>query len=43
VRYVGRWLSDYDAQSVMGRWTYKFGAPPVPMAPVMAEPLKLGE
>jgi outer membrane autotransporter protein len=42
VRYVGRWLSDYDAQSVMGRWTYKFGSAPVAMAPVMAEPLKLG-
>jgi len=40
VRYVGRWLSDYDAQSVMGRFTYKFGAGP---APVLApEPLKLG-
>jgi len=40
VRYVGRWLSDYDAQSVMGRFTYKFGAAP---APVLApEPLKLG-
>ena len=37
VRYVGRWLSDYEAQSVMGRFTYKFGAAPAP-AP---EPLKL--
>jgi len=40
VRYFGRWLSDYDAQSVMGRYTYKFGAAPAPaLAP---EPLKLG-
>ncbi len=41
VRYVGRWLSDYDAQSIMGRYTYKFGAAPV-AAPVAYEPLKLG-
>ena len=36
VRYVGRFLDDYDAQSVMGRWTYKFGAAPVaaPTPPV---------
>jgi outer membrane autotransporter protein len=29
VRYIGRFLEEYDAQSVMGRWTYKFGAAPV--------------
>ena len=33
VRYVGRFLEDYDAQSVMGRWTYKFGAAPVVAVP----------
>jgi len=41
VRYFGRWLSDYDAQSIMGRFTYKFGAAPAP-APQVYEPLKLG-
>ena len=42
VRYVGRFLDDYDAQSVMGRWTYKFGAAPVaaPPPPVINRPLK---
>jgi len=24
VRYIGRFLSDYDSNSVSGRWTYKF-------------------
>jgi uncharacterized protein with beta-barrel porin domain len=33
VRYVGRFLEDYDAGSVMGRWTYKFGAAPISMLP----------
>ena len=33
VRYVGRFLDDYDANSVMGRWTYKWGAAPVPAPP----------
>jgi uncharacterized protein with beta-barrel porin domain len=42
VRYVGRFLDDYDAQSVMGRWTYKLGAAPVaaPPPPVTNRPLK---
>jgi uncharacterized protein with beta-barrel porin domain len=41
VRYVGRFLDDYDAQSVMGRWTYKFGAPVgAPPPPIMNPPLK---
>ena len=42
VRYVGRWLSDYDSQSIMGRYTYKFGAAPAPLPPA-PEPLKLGK
>ena len=33
-RYVGRFLEDYDAQSVMGRWTYKWGGAPAPVAPL---------
>ena len=33
MRYVGRFLDDYDAQSVMGRWTYKFGVAPVAAPP----------
>ena len=41
VRYVGRFLDDYDAQSIMGRWTYKWGgyvaAAP---APLEATPIK---
>jgi trimeric autotransporter adhesin len=42
VRYVGRFLDDYDAQSVMGRWTYKFGVAPVaaPPTPIANPPLK---
>ena len=42
VRYVGRFLEDYDAGSVMGRWTYKFGAAPVAMPPTppASPPLK---
>ena len=42
VRYVGRFLEEYDAQSVMGRWTYKFGAAPVaaPPPPVTNRPFK---
>ena len=42
VRYVGRFLDDYDSQSVMGRWTYKFGAAPVaaPPPPITNQPLK---
>jgi len=42
VRYVGRFLDDYDSQSVMGRWTYKFGAAPVaaPPPPITNRPLK---
>ena len=39
VRYVGRWQSDYDAQSVMGRFTLKFGVD----APLAPKPLKLGD
>jgi outer membrane autotransporter protein len=42
VRYIGRFLEDYDAQSVMGRWTYKWGAVPVAAPPPQAVPLKLG-
>ena len=44
-RYVGRFLDDYDAQSVMGRWTYKWGGAPVAVAapPPVYTPLKLGE
>jgi outer membrane autotransporter protein len=37
--YVGRWMSDYDSQWIVGRFTYKFGAAPVPVA----EPLKVGQ
>jgi trimeric autotransporter adhesin len=42
VRYVGRFLDDYDAQSVMGRWTYKFGAAPIaaPPPPITNRPFK---
>jgi trimeric autotransporter adhesin len=42
VRYVGRFLEDYDAGSVMGRWTYKFGAAPLgtPPSPPARPPLK---
>ena len=42
VRYVGRFLEEYDAQSVMGRWTYKFGAAPLaaPPPPVTNRPFK---
>ena len=42
LRYVGRFLDDYDAQTVMGRWTYKFGAAPLAAAPppVINRPLK---
>jgi len=42
VRYVGRFLDDFDSQSVMGRWTYKFGAAPVaaPPPPITNRPLK---
>jgi outer membrane autotransporter protein len=43
LRYVGRWLSDYDSQSIMGRFTWKWGAAPVvEAAPVTREPLKIG-
>ena len=40
--YIGRCVDDYDAQSVMGRWTYKFGAAPVaaPPPPVINRPFK---
>jgi outer membrane autotransporter protein len=40
VRYVGRFLEDYDAQSVMGRWTYKWGGAPVAAPPPVYTPLK---
>ena len=40
VRYVGRFLQDYDLESVMGRWTYKFYSGAVVAAPVEAVPLK---
>ena len=38
VRYVGRFLEDYDTGSVMGRWTYKFGAAPVAVPTSRASP-----
>jgi len=41
VRYYGTWLDRYDAQSVMGRLTWKFGAAQAPLPPAY-EPLKLG-
>jgi uncharacterized protein with beta-barrel porin domain len=43
VRYYSTWLDRYDAQSVMGRFTWKFGG--VAHAPAPApdyKPLKLG-
>ncbi len=40
-RYVGRWQSDYDSQSVMGRYTYRFGGA-VEATPI-TEPLKLAK
>jgi outer membrane autotransporter protein len=44
VRYYGTWLDKYDSQSVMGRFTWKFGATaPVGPAPAAYEPLKLGQ
>jgi uncharacterized protein with beta-barrel porin domain len=43
IRYVGRWLENYDAQSIMGRFTWKFGATGPALPPAKPEPLKLGE
>ncbi len=40
-RYVGRWQSDYDSQSVMGRYTYRFGG--AAEALPVTQPLKLGQ
>jgi hypothetical protein len=41
-RDIGQFLDNYDANSVVGRFTWKFGATPAAPAPKY-EPLKLGE
>ncbi|MCP4211081.1 MAG: autotransporter outer membrane beta-barrel domain-containing protein, partial [Halieaceae bacterium] len=40
-RYVSRWQSEYDSQSVMGRYTYKFAG--AAEALPVTQPLKLGK
>ena len=43
VRYTGQFLDNYDSNSVMGRFTWKFGAAPVVVPAPKYVPLKLGE
>src|SRR5262249_27039710 len=42
VRYIGQFLEDYDSNSVMGRFTWKFGAAPAAAPAPRYVPLKLG-
>jgi uncharacterized protein with beta-barrel porin domain len=43
VRYIGQFLENYDSNSVMGRFTWKFGAAPAAAPAPKYVPLKLGE
>jgi len=42
VRYIGQFLDNYDSNSVMGRFTWKFGPAPAAAPAPKYQPLKLG-